>query len=65
MHIISTGHRLFIFDSPIISRTIIKSRLIPDWSVGNVNPDMTPNGMLLDVNILPKKKKRKKNATKL
>ena len=26
-------------------------RLIPDWLVENMNPDMTPNRMLLDVNV--------------
>jgi hypothetical protein len=25
-----------------------KRRLTADWSVENMNPDMTPNGMLLD-----------------
>jgi len=26
---------------------------IADWSVENVNPDVTPHGMLLDVSVLP------------
>ena len=31
------------------------SRLITDWLVENVNPDMTSNRILLDVSVLPKK----------
>ena len=30
-----------------------KSRLIGDWFVVNINPDMTPNGMLLDISVSP------------
>ena len=29
-----------------------KFRLFADWSVENMNPDMTPKGMLLDVSVL-------------
>jgi hypothetical protein len=28
--------------------TVLKNRLISDWSVKNTNPDVTPNRMLLD-----------------
>ena len=30
------------------------SSLIPDWLVENMNPDITPNSILLDVSALPK-----------
>jgi hypothetical protein len=30
------------------------SSLIPDWLVENMNPDMTPNSILLDISALPK-----------
>jgi hypothetical protein len=55
-----SGELLFIFDRLIICKTVkyinqsddsswhAKSRLTADWSVENMNPDMTPNGMLLD-----------------
>jgi hypothetical protein len=36
------------------------SRLIGDWSAENMNPNVTPCKMLLDVRILPKKIKEKK-----
>ena len=32
-----------------------------DWSVENMNPNITPSGMLLDASMLPKKEK---DATK-
>ena len=34
----------------------IYSRLITDWSVENINLDVTQYMMLLDVSVLPKKK---------
>jgi hypothetical protein len=39
---------------------VLKSKLIPDWSVENMNRDMTPNGMLLDVGVYSVKKINKK-----
>jgi hypothetical protein len=33
-------------------------RLIADWSVENIKPDMTPYRMLLDVIVSPKNKKK-------
>jgi len=66
---VMSGNLSFIFDSLIIyarklnistKRTtdfgvysVFKSRLITDWSIENMNPDMNPNGMLLDANVSP------------
>jgi len=33
---------------------ILRSRFITDWSVENMNLDMTPNKILLDVSVSPK-----------
>jgi len=38
--------------------SVLNCRLIADWSVyitDNINPDMTPYRMLLDVSVSPKK----------
>jgi len=35
---------------------LLKSMLIADLSVENMNPGATPNGMLLDISLLLKKK---------
>ena len=39
--------------------SVLKSRLISDWSVKDMNPDMIPNRMLF-YSVSPKKKKKKK-----
>jgi len=38
---------------------VIYSRLITDWSVENINLDVTQYMMLLDVSVLPKKRYNK------
>jgi hypothetical protein len=45
--------------------SVLKSRFLADWSVENVKPDMTPNGMMLDVSVSPRNKKIKKDTTKI
>ena len=36
--------------------TRLKSRLVADWSVANMNPDITPNRMLFVVSVSTEKK---------
>ena len=40
------------------------SRLNADWSVENINPDMTPNVMSLDISISPENQKKKEKNNK-
>jgi len=40
-------------------------RLITDWSVENMNPDVTPYRVSLDVSMSQKKKCGKKNRTNI
>ena len=42
---------------------LLKSMLIADLSVENMNPGATPNGMLLDISLLLKKKWKKIQQT--
>jgi hypothetical protein len=44
--------------------SVLKSRLIADWSVDNMNHDMSPKGMVLDVSLSPKKKNVKSKRYK-
>ena len=36
--------------------SLLKSKIIADWSVENMNPEITQNGVLLDVSVFPEKK---------
>jgi len=38
--------------------SVLKNRLISDWSVEYMNPDMTPSNMSLDVSKSPKINKK-------
>ena len=69
---VMSGNRLFIFYCPIICKTvhyidqlensswcvylILKTRLISDWSVENMNPDVNSNKMLLELLVYCKTK---------
>ena len=67
-----SGNLSFIFDRPIICKTlkyidqsVLKSMLKADWSVENMNHDMTPNGMLIDVYSLSQKIKINRDTTSI
>ena len=40
--------------------SVLKSRIIADWSIENMNVDIPSNGILLDVSASPPKKKNNK-----
>ena len=47
-----------------IKKKIVFVRLVTDWSVKNMNSDMTPNWMSLDVSVSPERvKDTPNNAT--
>jgi hypothetical protein len=47
----------------LVYTLFLKSMLIADSSVENMNPGVTPNGMLLDISLLLKKKWKKIQQT--
>ena len=66
---VTSGKISFIFDRPIICKTVkyidqsdkkSSSRLIPDWSLENMTSNMAQNRMLLDFSCKTKKKKNNK-----
>jgi hypothetical protein len=42
---------------------VLNSRFVAEWSVENMNPDVSPYRMSLDASVSPKKKKEKKDTT--
>jgi hypothetical protein len=72
-----SGKLSFIFDRPLIcmqlsvltNRTtyiclysLLKSKIIADWWLENINPEITQNGVLLDVSVFPGKNRCNKHG---
>jgi len=53
---VKSGNLSFTFDLPIIAR--FNTVKFADWLVENMNPNMIPNEMLLDVSLSTKKRQK-------